>query len=201
MRRSFSFLECSIVLALVAAAATVAIPRWASDRIVENEERAVEVLGRIADAQKAFHARCGTFGLLKELAGTHSPRGLQVLPACLVAGEPSLGALERNGYLFSVYLPSIGGHGALGHLEVDAEAAKRAWIAYAWPAHYGITGRRLFVVTSTGDVFAHENSVSPLSSRETRPFAGLAWSKLDPKTPFREPANWVKKVRWDPVRR
>ncbi len=199
MRRSFSILECFILLALVSAAATVAIPRWASDRIVTNEQRAAVMLREIAAAQAAFHLRNGTYGLLEDLTGDPSSRGLKVDPACLEAPTPWLGAAEFNGYLFSVYLPTKQGHGALSHVEVDPEAGAKAWVAYAWPVHYGITGRRVLVVTPAGEVFAYENAVMPFTTRERRPFAELAWAKLDPKTPFEEPGGWVTQVRWDPV--
>jgi len=201
MPRTISFIECVVVLTLLAATATVAIPFWQSDQIVENEERAVEILTRICEAQDRFHARCGTYGFLEELAGARSGRRLTTLPASLVLGDPSGGLLERNGYIFTVYLPSAEGYGALHHAELDAETAARFWIAYAWPAHYGITGRRLFAVTSKGDVFAHENSVNPFAARARRPFASLAWKAIkEDDAPFKEPAAWVQHLRWNKVR-
>jgi len=199
MRRSFSILESFILLALVSAAATVAIPIWASDRIVTNEARAATMLRQIAASQAEFHARNGTYGLLEELTGSGSARGLTVAPACLESRSSWLGAVEVDGYLFSVYLPSKQGHGALKHADVDPEGGAQGWVAYAWPAHYGITGRRLLVVTPAGDVFAYENSVAPFTSRNRRPFAELAWAKLGPGTPFQEAGGWVRQIRWDPV--
>lgn len=200
MRRTFSLLECVIVLSLIAATATVAIPYWQSDQIVENEQRAVDILGRIADAQSIFRARGGSYGFIEELSGAGSGRRITTLPAALVIGTPTSGLLERDGYVFTVYLPSLDGHGALHHTEVDNEAASRFWIAYAWPAHYGITGRRVFAITCEGKVWAHENSVNPFSGRERRPFATLAWKAIaGSDAPLKEPAAWVKSLGWDPV--
>jgi hypothetical protein len=204
MQRSVSILECSILLALIAAVATVAIPLWASERIVNNEEQAVAALRRIAAAQVDFHSRNGTYGFLRELSGTRSPRNLIVEPACLNLGIPTRGALDIDGYLITVYLPSEDGHGALSHLDVDADGSKEAWIAYAWPDHYGITGRRVLVAVPTDkpgacELFAYDNSVEPFTGRQHRPFAELARTKLGPGTPFREAVGWVTQLRWERI--
>ena len=196
---SISFLECAIALSLLAGAATVAIPRWTSRTITLNEQRAVDRLALISDAQQRFHQRCQTFALLSELSGERTSRGLDTLPRCLDMPPPRHGITESGGYLFTVYLPSDEGYGATGAGDVDPEAAESGWIAYAWPSHYGISGRRVFVATPDGEVFAHENSGAPLAGRDRAPFASLAWSTLTTGTPFQEPVDWVKQTRWEPV--
>lgn len=206
MRRSVSILECFILLALIAGVATVTIPLWASERIVNNEAQAVAALRRIAAAEVDFHSRNGTYGFLRELAGISSPRNLIVEPACLNLGSPTRGALDIDGYLITVYLPSKEGHGALSHLEVDADGSEKAWIAYAWPNRYGITGRRVLVAIPTDtpgpcELFAYENSVESytFTGRQHRPFAELARTKLGPGTPFREAGGWVTQLRWERI--
>ena len=201
MRRlsSISFLECIIALALIAGAATVVIPRWTKEKITTNESAAVTHLSSIVDAQRRFHERCGAFALLQELTGDRTSRELDTLPALLDLPRPSHGVSEVDGYLFTVYLPSAEGHGALSARDVNPTLARRSWIAYAWPLHYGITGRRVFVVNSDGQVFAEENAGTPLAGLKRVPFASLAWTTLRADTPFQEPVSWVKQVRWEPV--
>ena len=131
MRRSFSILESFILLALVAAVAMVAIPLWASERIVSNEEQAGLVLRQIAAAQGGFHSRNGTYGLLTELTGTPSPRNLTVEPACLDAGDPWLGALEIEDsvLLTSLLDPTISVESIVIRVAPDVRALpERLWV-------------------------------------------------------------------------
>ncbi|MAG56892.1 MAG: hypothetical protein CMJ83_11415 [Planctomycetes bacterium] len=197
--RTFSFVECLVLLLLVAAASTVAIPHWTSDGMLRNERGAVEVLREIAEAQDLFHTRNATFAMMEELTGFRTGREVELIPPAFPSGAPEYGVIERDGYLFSVYLAAKDGEGALRLVDPDEEHAKTFWVAYAWPRHYGITGRSLYAINAQGEVFTWENSVNPFSSREARPPANLLGARLGKDHPLAKPPGWVERLSWTRV--
>jgi hypothetical protein len=197
--RSFSILECLALLMLVATGAIVALPRLASEQIIGNEEEAVAFLRRIHQAQVSFHARSGTYGFSEELMGLGSARSVRLDPALLPLQHSSLGVIERAGYGFLIYLPSRDGHGARGPSDLDLERARHAFVAYGWPLGYGVSGRRVFAVGPKGVVLATDNALGSFSGPKQRPFVNLLGTHLGEDSAFAMPANWVTRIRWDPV--
>ncbi|MEM9381292.1 MAG: hypothetical protein AAGB93_15170 [Planctomycetota bacterium] len=124
----------------------------------------------------------GEFGLFGELTGTaplRKPNGRggvalgdellspPYLPPGL-APEPTLAGVSvtvRSGYVFQMWLPAAGLAGTTDmQLSGNASApltsptyAEDQWCAYAWPLDHGKTGRRVFCITQSGDVFAFDN--------------------------------------------
>jgi hypothetical protein len=108
-------------------------------------------------------------------------------------GDPGAhGFVEVHGYLFRVFLPgpdgTAVGEGDPGAGVVDASAAERRFVAYAWPARQGKTGRRSFVVTETGEI---RSSSEPSLTGKAAPAAGAAFGGESPFSPSAAPA-WTR---------
>lgn len=57
---------------------------------------------------------------------------------------------------------------------IDPEQASNLWCCYAWPAQFGTTGRRAFVVNQRGEVLACTNSTTRYGGLLSPPMAGTA---------------------------
>ena len=72
------------------------------------------------------------------------------------------GFVERSGYHYAIYLPGHSGFGILADVAgfggVHDDLAETTWCMYAWPAEYGKTGTRTFMVNQAGDVVATDSS-------------------------------------------
>lgn len=90
--------------------------------------------------------------------------------------------LRVAGYRFRIYLPDREGQGVsysrVGR--VSATRASAAYACYAWPADYGRTGRRAFVVDAAGEIHATENQHRRYGDdgREPAPGAGFTVDDL-----------------------
>ena len=141
--------------------------------IAEAETAAVST-GRnviIANAQVQTSARIdvdrdgtGEYGGFLELAGAVAGRMSAPLnPPVMSRAFRTLsaaGEVERNGYLYRLYLPDARGVGVgepstgFDARSVDPDLAETTWCLYAWPVAYGRTGRRTFFVNQGGDTLA-----------------------------------------------
>lgn len=159
-------------------------------RIETNEALAVSHLRSLVGAQiqaqsllaiDADQDGTGEFAFVSELGGARKARGpgggmkLPLLSGGFDTISPT-GFVEVHGYLYRAYLPGPGGT-PVGEgpeeagAEVQADGAERSWLCYAWPASYGETGRRTFVVGLTGKI--HAADLAELSGAEG-PEAGRA---------------------------
>lgn len=132
----------------------------------------------------------GESGWLGELAGVDSIRvsGNRISTAPFIAQcfgvKDERGCATRKGYLFRMWLPTGSGR-ARGEARVepagvddpaDADHQERRFACYAWPVERGRTGRRAFVVTHHGEVFATAADVRAYSGSDPMPIADSAFS-------------------------
>lgn len=141
-------------------------------RRASNETAVIATLRNIVSAQAQFQCTAradedkdgvGEYGSFGELSGAIGVRDGQALnPPVLSTAFRKVenGRVERNGYLFQIYLPQAGGQpvperdgGGFGAGETDADLAETCWCVYAWP----VEGEgRTFFINQAGDVL--ENS-------------------------------------------
>ncbi len=194
----FTLIELMIVVAIIAIIAAIAIPKLMSARISANENAAIATLRSIAAAQQQFQASSaidtdgdggGEYGFFGEIAGAVPMRIFNgVGPAAGIAGDeldpPFLasafgnvvaggvdGIVERQGYIFKIYLPGLtGALGTPGLGEAPAGGTKVAdiatwasanneimWCAYAWPVDADKTGNSTFFINQEGDLACYDN--------------------------------------------
>jgi hypothetical protein len=122
----------------------------------------------------------GEFGFFHELAGTlgcrlppgklppgWSPRPITPPFIRSILGTTAVqdgdGIAHKSGYCFRMYLPTGAGPAtpepgrAVPGTPADADAQELRFACYAWPEVLGVSGRRAFVVTQQGVVFATRN--------------------------------------------
>jgi hypothetical protein len=97
----------------------------------------------------------GEYAFLGELSCAIKARGPgQGLKMPLLGGGfgqlSTTGLAEVHGYYYRSFLPGPDdvpvGEGPGASSDVDPDGAEEAWLCYAWPVEYGVTGRRTFVV-------------------------------------------------------
>ncbi len=176
-----------------------------------NESAAMKTLLALvrsqADFQKAAYADVdgngiGEFGVFRELSAATPVRteatgtfegGQRVDPALLPEVYRSPNAnyeVYQSGYLFKLFLPGAAGVAqaegtASGVLwsgsRLDTQLAQTTWCCYAWPANYGISGRRTFFVNQLGRITAKDDSEMNGTGAMGRSQAGDALSKDGPR--------------------
>lgn len=178
-----------VATAALVAGLLVALPTGEPTR--DGERAAVAALQQVARAQRQLLDSAaidtdgdgrGEHGYLGELAGGARLRidpagrlGYAILTEPLLPTELAAvqgAAAEAAGYLVQLYLPGPGGSwirenddGGGAGCGVDADAAERAFRAYAWPARAD-SGARAFCVDERGSVFAHDNADGRYLGRE-----------------------------------
>ncbi len=148
-------------------------------RMRSYERVAADTLRALAAAQSTFVARCivdqdgdgaGEYGFLRELTGACVPRTRimplppgKVLSAAMGYVNAS-GVAVKVGYCHMVYLPTSSEVAAtesgrrLPQPDAgDANPQETRWIAYAWPREYGVTGRCVFAVNQSAEVYVASN--------------------------------------------
>lgn len=94
------------------------------------------------------------------------------------------GCATRQGYRFRMWLP-LGSGRARGERQTespetadpaDADHQERRFACYAWPVEHGKTGRRAFVVTHHGEVFATLTAHPAYSGTDPMPGSDAAFS-------------------------
>ena len=190
-KAGFTLIELMIVVAIIAIIAAVAIPKLISARISANENAAIATLRSIAAAQQQLQASAaidtdadggGEYGYFGELSGAVPMRVYdsatggaiagtagtdELTPAYLATPFGSIdanGFVERQGYLFRIFLPDAAAagiaeaaNGGSGAAFPDSANAEVMWCAYAWPVDCDKTGVRSFFISQEGDVVAYDN--------------------------------------------
>lgn len=190
------FLEVSSVACLLAAAFVFLSPSDRAEHVHLAERTAVATLRDFHEAQQIFLDRANhrSFGLLPELMGAKSIRSHPTQPP-LLKPLPLDTILERNGYLFALFLPSVDLRGALKAADVDESQAGEAWVAFAWPIRYPHTGRRLFAIGKDGVVMSYENALESFEGPTDIPPPVLFSSQMKTSA-FGKPPAWVTRLRW-----
>ena len=199
-RSGFTLIELMIVVGIIAIISGLAIPRILGARMSANENAAIATLRSIAAAQQQVSSSSsvdtdgdggGEYCYIGELAGTAPVRALDPATLTPIIGAMRLvpthmptpfgdvqadaagdGVVERQGYLYKIYLPDANVDPALptgAYPEAAAGGTNPAllgawgsgnceamWCAYAWPVS-GQNGTRAFFINHEGDVIAHDN--------------------------------------------
>jgi len=123
----FTLIELSLVIAIIAIVAAIAVPSFVATRIESNESSAIQNLRSISTSEIGYHASRGAFGTLDELNAEPPGGGPPFLN-----GEWSDG-IEKNGYLFTM-----------------DSATESEFVCYADPTLHNRSGRRYFRVDTSG---------------------------------------------------
>ena len=151
-------------------------------RRAANARRAIVALERLRSVQGEYHRGAvsdrdgdgvGEFGHLAELVDVGGTEALGADPAA----TPDFGPLRAGGYVYRVYLPDDAGRGVshrfVGPSRSDPQRSESAWVCYAWPERYGVTGELTFVVNQDGDVLASDSA--GYSGTDGAPAPGAAY--------------------------
>lgn len=175
-------------------------------RIQDNERSACGTLRTLSTSESGFQSAAivdtdgdgtGEFGFLAELSGASGYRtasGISANPTSPAFITSVLGTTarrnggvgERAGYYYLVYLPTDRGPAVAESdplapgVAADANRQEVAFVCYAWPVRVGVTGRRAFVVSQQGEVFATDNhGYQNYSGLDHRPAPGAAYVASD----------------------
>jgi len=198
--RGFTIIELMIVITVIIIIALIAVPSMISGRLVANETAAIQTLRSVATAQQQFRQSAkadedidgtGEYGGFGELSGACGVRGgAAKVPTDLTHSMMNIsaqGEVMRSGYVYRMYLPLASGHGQRepaggGYAAgvVDPGLSEVAWVCYAWPVRYGVTGRRAFCVNQQGDItFTDTATFSGPNCPAVRPGSGFVTADVN----------------------
>ncbi|MEZ6194913.1 MAG: hypothetical protein R3F20_04165 [Planctomycetota bacterium] len=187
-------LEAGILVAFAVAGLCAWLPSRASRDIIARETGAVRLLRGLQAAQDDHAGRHGRAGFLEALVGENHI-GIDLIPD----DEDRPAAIARHeGYLVAVFLADLEGRGR--GRATDDPIREDFWIAYAWPERFGVTGRRIFVVDSSGSIRYWENSLGTFDGPERIPSAHLAPAPPGVDYPLDRPRlGFLRSVEWTDV--
>ena len=150
--------------------AAIAIPGLLRARLSANEAAAMGTLRAFSSAQASFKActvvdqdqdGTGEYGFIGELSGAYPLRGSGKRANPVYTARfhfDKNGIASKSGYYFYCYLP--GKNKAIGekdwNTKVDDDAInnqENRYVIYAWPIKPGNTGRRVFAIDQSGEVY------------------------------------------------
>jgi len=182
-KAGFTLIEMMIVVLIIAIIAAFLLVSVLRAKMAANETSAINTIRTIRTNQALFQIRAvddedddgiGEFGFLQELAGlvqVRDPDGTRLKPGELLS--PTLaqinhaGEVQKNGYLFKMYLPARADfsvfatetQGAVAPIadQGGIDRCEHVWVCYAWPADVGRTGNRVFVIDSSNQLYQMRN--------------------------------------------
>lgn len=220
---AFTLVELIIAVTIISIITSIALPAMTRAKMGANEGSAAVSLRSFLQAQTQFrdNMTCdtdgdcrGEFGLLGELTGASNIRtdggtttklALPFLPHSFNTNDK--GQTSKSGYNFKVFLP---GETAVvydtsnnqpGNWE-DADYQENQWIAYAWPATFGVTGMRVFAIDNQGTVIAADNHNGLYNGNNKQPQYNAAMTGSPSHNRFEEMAvstTGIDGQRWLPA--
>ena len=177
------------------AVAGMAIPAILSARVEANEAAAMATLKTLTVSQEQLKMQgsidadgdgSGEYGFVQELAGTAKGRSAQPIDPPFVSPEwgksaaANGGMFQASGYWFQIHLPgkdkAVSEAAALPQADKSAANGQEAhWVAYAWPVQFEKTGRRVFVINESGQLYETHNYGTMYSGTATVPPADAAY--------------------------
>lgn len=161
-----SWMRAWAKVALALALTWIAIANWREHQCRENEERASQFCYHLIGAQQQMQAwevldpgdlQNGSFGFFSELCGARRDRNgvlLQWGSNPFLLSRRSMpdegGFVHRDGYVFAMFLPAADGgwvteRDVANGRAIDEARAREQFLCYAWPEHWGWSGRSVFL--------------------------------------------------------
>ena len=176
-RRGFTIIELMIVVSIISIVAAIAVPNLLAARVQANETSALSILRSISTAQAQFQRSAyadedqngtGEYGFFGELGGSAGVRGgaRKTTPdlSTSMSVVTSTGEVQRNGFVFRMYLPQAAGvgrrenpGGGVPAGEIDARNGEVHWACYAFPSHYGGTANRTFFINERCELITSDD--------------------------------------------
>mgnify|MGYP003572713666 CR=1 FL=1 len=134
LKNGFTLIELMIVIAIIAIIAAIAIPNLIEARKSGNESAAIGALKTISTSQSMYREQD------KDQDGTLDYATLIADMSTYNVIDPVLGAGTKQGYIFTVGIPTGGNE-------------QFVWTADANPVIAGTTGDRRFGTNQTGTIY------------------------------------------------
>ena len=173
----FTLIELMIVVAIISIVAAIAVPNLIAARVQANETSAISILRSISTAQAQFQRSAyadenqngtGEYGYFGELGGSAGVRGgARKTTADLstsMSVVTSTGEVQRNGFVFRMYLPQAAGvgrrenpGGGVAAGVINPTNGEVHWACYAYPSHYGGTANRTFFINERCELITSDD--------------------------------------------
>lgn len=153
----FSLVELLILVVAALVVAGLSVPVLRGIRLASNSESALTTLASLRDAQIAHkeqrrsHNAAGAprFARLGELFGSDGKPPVGLEESAPVGGGRFL---RRHGYLFGAWFVTRDHKLVEDPAHRDAFDGKQAFVLYAWPEEYGVSGSSAFALDPHGEL-------------------------------------------------
>ena len=163
---------------------------------ISSEQAQCQASG-VIDVNNNGAGEYGFFGELsggvavREASGNGTPISPPVLSRAFSNVDPN-SQVVRSGYIFQMYLPDSGSQGVTevagtnpptrhmggdpGNTQgVDAARAEVLWCCYAWPSHFGLSGKDALFINQSGKVLSSRNHVTKYNGASRPPMPTAAF--------------------------